>query len=131
MTRAMGRPAPADHGMAALVMPLVATTLLVCTATAALPAPLAGERDPRSVAAPPGAAEAALVVARSGSGHWFLNQQPIAESALAQLLRDGEGEVRLVTSNALSVSEVVQALAWLRRQGEGSRPVVLEPALQP
>lgn len=129
MTRAMGRPVTAEHGMAALVMPLVAITLLACTATAALPALLAGGREPRSAETQLPAAQSSLVVARSAGGHWFLNQQPIAESALALLLRDGEGEVRLVVSNALSVSEVVQALAWLRRQG--SRPVVLEPGLQP
>lgn len=129
MTMAMGRPVTADHGMAALVMPLVAITLLACTATAALPALLAGGREPRSAETQPPAAQSSLVVARSAAGHWFLNQQPIAESALALLLRDGEGEVRLVVSNGLSVSEVVQALAWLRRQG--SRPVVLEPGLQP
>lgn len=119
-------------GAQLLAMPLVASTLLTCTAVAGLPALLANAqppRQPRPAAAFAADGAAVLVVVRSASGHWFLNQQPIAAQALAQVLAEGsgQGEVRLLASDALSMAELAEAQAWLRRQGR--RPVVLEPAL--
>lgn len=123
--------AVAARGLAPLLaLPLVGCTLLTCTAVASLPALLASARPPRPAPQPsPGDGE--LVVVRSASGHWYLNQQPIAAPALAQLLAEGSGQepVRLLASDALTIAELVEAQAWLRRQGP--RPVRLEPALIP
>jgi len=136
----MNRTSAAPGGVALLAIPLVGCTLLICTAVASLPALLASAQPPRPAPQPsdltpalalptPGAAE--LVVVRSASGHWYLNQQPIAAPALARLLAEESGQkpVRLLASDRLSIAELVQAQAWLRPQGP--RPVVLEPALIP
>jgi hypothetical protein len=115
----------------ALLLALVGSTLVVCTATAGLPALLLSQPSPRERPSPPRAPGLEQVVARGSGGRWYLNQQPIAAARLARLLaeaRAGEGgEVVLVVSRALSLAEVSASLAWLRQVSP--QPVRLEPAL--
>jgi hypothetical protein len=116
----------------ALLLPLVGCTLLVCTATASLPALLLSQRQPRD---PPLTAQAIAseqVVARGAGGRWYLNQQPIATARLARLLGEtggggSNGDVVLVVSRTLSLADVSASLAWLRQVSP--LPVRLEPAL--
>jgi hypothetical protein len=116
-----------------LLLPLVGSTLVVCTATAGLPALLLSQPSPRERPSPPQAPVLAQVVARGSGGRWYLNQQPIAAGRLARLLgeaRPGDGgEVVLVVSRTLSLAEVSESLAWLRQSTP--RPVRLAPALEP
>lgn len=115
---------------AALLVPLVATTLVVCTATAALPALLLSQRPPREQPIPPALVASEQVVARGAGGRWYLNQQPISAGRLARLLGeagDNGSEVVLVVSRTLSLAEVSDSLAWLRQVSP--QPVRLEPAL--
>ena len=116
------------NGAQALVAPLVAATLVVLTAVVALPVLLLASGAPRPRNPPLAAVAAApLLVVRSGSGRWFLNGQPIAEQALARVLRaqrSTASEVRLQASGALSAAAVSSAMAWLRRQS--GRAVVLD-----
>jgi hypothetical protein len=117
---------------AALVLPLVGSTLLVCTATASLPALLLSQRQPRDPSPPAQALANEQVVARGSGGRWYLNQQPIATARLARLLAEtggsgGNGEVVLVVSRTLSLADVSDSLAWLRQVSP--LPVRLEPAL--
>ena len=117
---------------AALVLPLVGSTLLVCTATAGLPALLLSQRPPRDPSLPTQAVAGEQVVARGSGGRWYLNQQPIAAERLARLLAEtgdggGNGEVVLVVSRTLSLADVSDSLAWLRQVSP--QPVRLEPAL--
>jgi hypothetical protein len=119
---------------AALMLPLVGSTLLVCTATAGLPALLLSQRQPRDAGLPGEALASEQVVARGLGGRWYLNQQPIAPSRLARILTEtrgstGNGEVVLVVSRTLSLADVSGSLAWLRQVSP--RPVRLEPALDP
>lgn len=112
-----------------LITPLLATTLVVLTAVAGLPALLLASVEPRSRPPQQGPlAGAALLLVRSGRGTWFLNSQPIAERPLAQLLRRQRGapatELRFQPSAALPAGAVSSSLAWLRQQS--GRPVALE-----
>lgn len=117
---------------AALLLPLVGSTLVVCTATAALPALLLSQPSPRERPRPPQAPALEQVVARGSGGRWYLNQQPIAPERLARLLGEakgnGGGEVVLVVSRSLRLAEVSESLAWLRRASP--LPVRLAPPLE-
>jgi len=116
----------------ALLAPLASSVLLVCTAVAALPALLASGVEPRLPPRVDPLAIQPLLVVRSAQGRWYLEGQPIAGSALAQLLAAADNRqrpVRLLASNSISIADVSAALAWLRRQSRGS--VQLEPALLP
>jgi hypothetical protein len=108
----------------ALTAPLVAATLVVLTAVAALPALLLASSGPRPRNPPLVAgAGAPLLVVRSGGGRWFLNGQPIAHQALARVLRQQRGapsDVRLQASAQLTAGAVSSALAWLRRESGGA-----------
>ena len=115
---------------AALLLPLVGSTLVVCTATAALPALLLSQRLPREQPLPPAVVPSEQVVARGPAGRWYLNQQPISPERLARLLAeagDDGGKVVLVVSRTLSLGEVSDSLAWLRQVSPG--PVRLHPPL--
>lgn len=116
---------------AALLLPLVGSTLVVCTATAALPALLLSQPSPRERPRPPQAPAREQVVARGAGGRWYLNQQPIAPERLARLLGEAKGnggEVVLVVSRSLRLAEVSESLAWLRRASP--LPVRLAPPLE-
>jgi biopolymer transport protein ExbD len=116
----------------ALLTPLAASVLLVCTAVAALPALLASGVEPRVPSRFDPLVSQPLLVVHSAQGRWYLDGQPIAAAALARLLAAADNRdrpVRLLASNSLSIADVSGALAWLRRQGGGS--VELEPALLP
>jgi hypothetical protein len=116
---------------AALLVPLVGSTLVVCTATAALPALLLSQPSPRERPRPPQAPALEQVVARGAGGRWYLNQQPIAPERLARLLGEAKGnggEVVLVVSRSLRLAEVSESLAWLRRASP--LPVRLAPPLE-
>jgi len=116
---------------AALLVPLVGSTLVVCTATAALPALLLSQPSPRERPRPPQAPALEQVVARGSGGRWYLNQQPIAPERLARLLGEAKGnggEVVLVVSRSLRLAEVSESLAWLRRASP--LPVRLAPPLE-
>ena len=116
---------------AALLLPLVGSTLVVCTATAALPALLLSQPSPRERPRPPQAPALEQVVARGSGGRWYLNQQPIAPERLARLLGEAKGnggEVVLVVSRSLRLAEVSESLAWLRRASP--LPVRLAPPLE-
>lgn len=115
-------------GALPLIAPLVAATLVVLSAVAGLPALLLASPPPQArnpaVAAMAGAP---LQLVRSGQGRWFLNGQPIAELALARLLRRQRGsatELRFQPSARLQAAQVSTSLAWLRR--ESARPVALD-----
>jgi hypothetical protein len=117
---------------AALLLPLVGSTLLVCTATASLPALLLSQRQPRDPGLPAEALASEQVVARGAGRRWYLNQQPIAADRLARLLAEtggsgDSGEVVLVVSRTLSLADVSDSLVWLRQVSP--RPVRLEPGL--
>ena len=118
---------------AALLLPLVGSTLVVWTATAALPALLLSQPRPRERPSRHQAPALEQVVARGSGGRWYLNQQPMAAERLARLLgevRAGDGgEVVLVVSRTLSLAEVSESLAWLRQASP--RPVRLAPVLKP
>lgn len=121
-------------GSLALITPLVAATLVVLTAVAGLPALLLASPPPQPRHGAAGAvAGAPLQLVRSGQGRWFLNGQPIAELALARLLRRQRGsatELRFQPSARLPAGRVSSSLAWLRR--ESLRPVALDlPAEMP
>lgn len=115
-------------GALALIAPLVAATLVVLTAVAGLPALLLASAPPQWRNPAVGAvAGASLQLVRSGQGRWFLNGQPIAELALARLLRRQRGfatELRFQPSARLQAGQVSTSLAWLRR--ESGRPVSLD-----
>lgn len=116
---------------AALLLPLVGSTLVVCTATAALPALLLSQPSPRERPRPPQVPALEQVVARGAGGRWYLNQQPIAPERLARLLGEAKGnggEVVLVVSLSLRLAEVSESLAWLRRASP--LPVRLAPPLE-
>lgn len=116
----------------ALLFPLVGATLVVCTATAALPALLLSQPKPKERATPTQLQPLELVVARGSGGRWYLNQQPMAAGRLARLLVEAKtnesAAVVLVVSRTLSLAEVSESLAWLRQVSP--RPVRLEPALE-
>ena len=122
----------APQNSAALLVPLVGSTLVVCTATAALPALLLSQPRPLERPSPPQAPALEQVVARGPGGRWFLNQQPIAPERLARLLGEAkgndDGEVVLVVSRSLRLEEVSESLAWLRRRSP--LPVRLAPPLE-
>lgn len=122
----------APQNSAALLVPLVGSTLVVCTATAALPALLLSQISPREQPSPPQVPALEQVVARGAGGRWFLNQQPIAPERLARLLGEAkgndDGEVVLVVSRSLRLEEVSESLAWLRRTSP--LPVRLAPPLE-
>lgn len=115
-------------GSQALIAPLVAFHLVVLTAVAGLPALLLASNAPQprqfafgAEAGPP------LQVVRSGAGRWFLNGQPIAEAALARVLRqrgEAKASVRFQASGRLSAHAVSSSMAWLRRVS--GRPVSLD-----
>ena len=115
-------------GSLALIAPLVAATLVVLAAVAGLPALLLASAPPQARNPAAGAvAGAPLQLVRSGQGRWFLNGQPIAESALVRLLRRQRGlasELRFQPSAQLQAVQVSTSLAWLRR--ESGRPVALD-----
>ena len=116
---------------ATLLLPLVGSTLVVCTATAALPALLLSQPSPRERPRPPQTPALEQVVARGAGGRWYLNQQPIAPERLARLLGEAKGnggEVVLVVSRSLRLAEVSESLAWLRRASP--LPVRLAPPLE-
>ncbi|QVL53880.1 MAG: hypothetical protein KFB97_06020 [Cyanobium sp. M30B3] len=117
---------------AALLVSLVGSTLVVCTAAAALPALLLSQPRPRERPSPPQAPELEQVVARGAGGRWYLNQQPIAPERLARLLGEARvndgGEVVLVVSRTLHLAEVSEGLAWLRQSSP--LPVRLAPPLE-
>jgi hypothetical protein len=117
---------------AALLVSLVGSTLVVCTAAAALPALLLSQPRPRERPSPPQAPGLEQVVARGAGGRWYLNQQPIAPERLARLLGEARvndgGEVVLVVSRTLHLAEVSEGLAWLRQSSP--LPVRLAPPLE-
>ena len=122
------------NGLQVLVVPLVASTLVVLTAVAALPALLLASTAPRPRNPPLGPeAGIPLQVVRSAKGRWFLNGQPIAEAALGRVLqqpRVAQATVRFQASGALPVGDVSRAMDWLRRQS--GRPVSLDlPVVAP
>jgi hypothetical protein len=122
-----------DHPLApALVMPLAAAVLLVCTTVVSLPVLLAAGVEARRPPAEAAHFRAPLLVARSARGRWFLDGQPIAAAALARLLASPAGSarsVRLLAGDGMTIAEVSHGLAWLRRHAGAS--VQLEPALLP
>lgn len=122
------------NGLQALAVPLVASTLVVLTAVAGLPALLLATTAPRPRNPPPGPeAGPPLQVVRSARGRWFLNGQPIGEVALARVLRQprvAQAAVRFQASGVLPVGDVSRAMDWLRRQS--GRPVSLDlPVVAP
>ena len=101
-----------------MVVPLVATTLTVLLAVAALPSLLL-RPAPRLSAEPGALAGEVLAVARSGRGGWILNGAPLASDGLARLLRGrprGVVALRFQPSAVLTSTEVVASMAWLRQQ---------------
>lgn len=126
----MSMAGPLNSG--ALLVSLVGSTLVVCTAAAALPALLLSQPRPREQPSPPQASELEQVVARGAGGRWYLNQQPIAPERLARLLGEARvndgGEVVLVVSRTLHLAEVSESLAWLRQSSP--LPVRLAPPLE-
>jgi len=125
-------------GMLALVMPATATTLVVLTATASLPAFLVPRPEAKAPAKQPlGRAETLLIV-RSALGTWYVNGSPVGEAALGDRLRrqrlrlaqagpQGPSvRMRYLPSPGLGSGEVSRSLAWLQRQS-GS-PVQLQLA---
>jgi biopolymer transport protein ExbD len=122
------------NGLQALVVPMVASTLVVLTAVAGLPALLLASTAPRPRNPPLGPeAGIPLQVVRSAKGRWFLNGQPVGEASLARVLRQfrvHQATVRFQASGALPVGEVSRAMDWLRRQS--GRPVSLDlPVVAP
>ncbi len=111
-----------------LIAPLLAASLAVLTAVAALPALLLATPSPRP--RPPASlavAASPLQLVRTGRGLWFVNGQPIAEPSLARLLhqqRRSGADIRFLPSAQLPVAHVGASLAWLRRQA--GRPVALD-----
>lgn len=122
----------APQNSTALLVPLVGSTLVVCTATAALPALLLSQPRPLERPSPPQPPAVEQVVARGAGGRWYLNQQPVAPERLARLLGEARpnegGEVVLVVSRSLRLEEVSESLAWLRRTSP--LPVRLAPPLE-
>lgn len=118
------------NGVAVLITPLVATTLVLLTAVAALPALLLASRPPQPPATIRGPlAGASLQLVRGGQGTWFIDGQPIAAEGLARLLRQQRGgisELRFQPSARLAAGSVSSSMAWLRQQS--GRPVVLQLA---
>jgi len=125
-------------GMLALVMPATATTLVVLTATASLPALLVGPLEPRVRANQPAVRAETLLIVRSALGAWYVNGSPLSETALGerlsrQRLRQAQAgsqgpsvQLRYLPSPALGSGEVSRSLAWLQRQS--GRPVQLQLA---
>lgn len=119
------KPAAAIDSAWVVVVPLVATTLIVLLAVAALPSLLL-QRDPLLPTEPVDRFGEVLAVARSGRGGWILNGAPLASEGLARLLRGrprGVVALRFAPSAALSSREVAASMDWLRRQS--SLPVLL------
>ncbi len=112
------KPAAAIEPAWVLVAPLVATTITVLLAVAALPSLLL-RPAPRLPAEPGSLAGEVLAVARSGRGGWILNGAPLASDGLARLLRgrpQGVVALRFQPSAALTSGEVAASMAWLRSQ---------------
>lgn len=108
--------------------PLVAATLVVLTSVASLPALLLANPPPRARTALLGPlAGQPIYVVRNPRGSWFVNGQPMAEPALARLLRQQRRsafDIRFLPSAQLSAARVSETLVWLRRQS--GRPVALD-----
>lgn len=105
---------------------LVALTLLVCGAVAAVPAVVV-ERHPRQRPLPPLLVGAEVLrVVQAPAQRWFLNGAPIDRAVLAQRLsrRPGQRQVRFLPSAALPLATVAESLQWLRQHTAG--PVSLE-----
>ncbi|WP_411869829.1 hypothetical protein [Vulcanococcus limneticus] len=125
-------------GMLALVMPATATTLVVLTATASLPALLGGSPEPRAQASQTTTGAETLLIVRSAIGAWSVNGSPLSEATLGERLRrqrlrlaqagpQGPAvRVHFLPSPGLGSGEVSRNLAWLQRQS-GS-PVQLQLA---
>lgn len=124
--------------MLALVMPATATTLVVLTAAASLPALLVAAPEPKVRANQPAARAETLLIVRSARGAWYVNGSPVSEAALGerlgrQRLRLAQAgpqapglRLRYLPSPGLGSGEVSRSLAWLQRQS-GS-PVQLQLA---
>ncbi len=107
-----------DPALVLSLVPLVATTLTVMLAVAALPSLLL-QPAPQLQAKPEARAGEVLAVARSGRGGWILNGAPLASEGLARLLSSRPRRavaVRFQPSAALPSGEVAASMAWLRRQ---------------
>ena len=104
---------------------LVGFTLLLCGAVAALPEALKLQ-TPRPYNQGAGPMEASVWVVQGPNGHWFVNGEPVARSALSARLggRKAAADLHFLPSKAIPMGEVSSSLAWLRSLG--GHHVVLE-----
>jgi hypothetical protein len=105
---------------------LVALTLLLCGAVAALPTVVRDRPpQPRPLPAATAGAERLRIVLGPGQ-RWYLNGEPIPQAALAARLARSTTppELRFLPSASLPMAAVGESLGWLRRQNRG--PVLLE-----
>ncbi len=104
---------------------LVALSLLVCGAVAALPE-IARDRSPRPRPLSSVTGAVSLWLVQAPDQHWYLGGQAIESGRLAALLRHegSRAAVHYLPSAALPLGEISSSLRWLRSLGSG--PVLLE-----
>lgn len=107
---------------------LVAMTLLVAGAVAALPL-LVGAADPRPDPAVTSLGGQPLRIVEAPGGRWYLRGDPIGRPSLEALLRRNRPEqpVQYLPSAALSIGEVSSSLRWLRRSNAAGAVLALPP----
>lgn len=122
----MNQPAASDPALLLGVVPLVATTITVLLAVAALPSLLLQPNPRLYPEAATGAGEV-LHVARSASGRWILNGVPQANEGLIRQLQARPRAVvavRFQPSAGLASAEVAASFAWLQQHSR--LPVLVE-----
>jgi hypothetical protein len=113
----MQQPSAAQPGPLTALVPLVATTITVLLAVAALPS-LVQQAKLRLHPEPAVGGGDVLVVARAASGRWILNGAPQAEEGLLRQLQARPSAVvavRFQPSAGLASAEVAASLDWLQR----------------
>ena len=122
----MQQPSAAQPGLLTALVPLVATTITVLLAVAALPS-LVLQAKLRLHPEPAVGGGDVLVVARAASGRWILNGAPQADEGLLRQLQarpPAVVAVRFQPSAGLASAEVAASLDWL--QHHFRLPVLVE-----
>ena len=122
----MQQPSAAQPRLLIALVPLVATTITVLLAVAALPSLVQQAKLRLHPERAVGGGDV-LGVARAASGRWILNGAPQAEEGLLRQLQARPSAVvavRFQPSAGLASAEVAASLDWLQRHSR--LPVLLE-----